>query len=406
MEAWINTERVCAMMVPVHSLKTALLFLLGASFLILLGSSMNAAAECDPCFDVANGVMAMDDDGMADDAIFWAHFHEGGISNITIKVYHDNGTLFGQQKTSSGGEGDDHGNAFFANLTAGSYYWEAYDVQGAQLVDVGGFFDIIAESTIVYYAIIFDMDREYFPNDFIAAANDTSGGDADLWIEIYDDEGSLEYSGEMVENDEDWDDDMSHIFMQHNLTAGLYEYQIWSDEQHTTFYQNATFVICHLANCLNIDVNVMEFPGQGDGIPNDLIFMPRFGDENLDGITINLFDDEMRLVANGTSGDGPVIFYNVTDGEYYWNASVKDELVIWEGFWLLVDTENAYQHAAFLVAIEETGNDTWHDDFVAYLNISGESSTDAFVEVYDTTMTNQCPSGEISASCIGMFPKP
>lgn len=369
------------MTVPIRFINTYLLFILGAGFLILLGSSVGAAAECDPCFDVASGVMAFDSDGYGDDVIFWAHFGEDGISNVTIKVYHDGGTLYGEQTTDA-----EEGNAFFANLTQGSYYWEAYDLQDQQLMQVGGYFDIITGSTLVFYAVIFDLDEEFNPNDLVAAANDTTGANASLWVEIDDASGRSLYSGAMIPNDGDWDDEMSHYFMQPNLTAGAYSYTLWSDEDHGTFYQNGTFAICHLANCLNIDVNVMQWFDDADGLTNDVIIIPRFGEETLNGITIDLYDEEMSWVANGTSDESPVFFFNLTDGGYYWNASVQDEMEIWEGTWFQVNSDQGYEHGAFLVPIEENGNDTWYDDFVAFLNVSGESSTEAYIEVFNTTM--------------------
>ena len=133
-----------------------------------------------------------------------------------------------------------------------------------------------------------------------------------------------------------------------------------------------------------INVENAIFSQDGDGLHNDLLFLAHNRDDGLENITINVW--KKNAIGNWeeyddgeTDEDGELDFYNVTSGEYMWDAYDGNSKISNEGGFATVDSTYLVGHAGILSDGDDDGD---YDDFVGYVFGANGTSDEGYVEIY------------------------
>ena len=134
---------------------------------------------------------------------------------------------------------------------------------------------------------------------------------------------------------------------------------------------------------INVENAVFSF--DDDGLSNDLLFLAHNRDDGVENITINVW--KKNALGNWeeyddgeTDEDGELDFYNVTAGEYMWDAYEGNSKIGNEGGFAIVDTTYLVGHAGILS--DEDGDGDF-DDFIGYVFGANGTSDEGYVEIYD-----------------------
>ena len=122
-----------------------------------------------------------------------------------------------------------------------------------------------------------------------------------------------------------------------------------------------------------------------DGLHNDLLFWAHNRDDGLGNITINVW--KKNALGNWeeyddgeTDEDGELDFYNVTSGEYIWDAYDGDSKISNEGGFATVASTYLVGHIGILSDEDGDGD---YDDFIGYVFGANGTSDEGYVEIYD-----------------------
>ncbi|MFL2941581.1 MAG: PKD domain-containing protein [Candidatus Poseidoniales archaeon] len=131
-----------------------------------------------------------------------------------------------------------------------------------------------------------------------------------------------------------------------------------------------------------INVENGLFAWNDDELNNDLAFYAHSAGEDLDNITISVWkklpSGNWTEYDDGETDDyGEVIFFNVTSGEYKWEAYEDNEKIDYEGGYSLVSNNYDLGHVGFCD----------DDVFGAYVMDGDETIDSAYVEIYDVNGT-------------------
>ena len=136
-------------------------------------------------------------------------------------------------------------------------------------------------------------------------------------------------------------------------------------------------------NTINIENGVI--PWDDDGLSNDLLFYAHTPQEDVDEILINVW--KKNAIGNWdfyddgeTNESGELSFFNVTAGEYLWDAYDGNSKLENEGGFATVDSTYLVGHVGILDDID--GEDDF-DDFLAYILEVNGTSDNGYVEIYD-----------------------
>jgi hypothetical protein len=136
-------------------------------------------------------------------------------------------------------------------------------------------------------------------------------------------------------------------------------------------------------NTINIENGV--FPWDSDNLSNDLLFYAHTSEVDVDEILINVW--KKNAIGNWdfyddgeTNESGELSFFNVTAGEYLWDAYDGNTKLENEGGFAKVDSTYLVGHVGILEDID--GEDDF-DDFLAYILEVNGTSDDGYVEIYD-----------------------
>ena len=134
-----------------------------------------------------------------------------------------------------------------------------------------------------------------------------------------------------------------------------------------------------------INVEHAVFSQDDDGLHNDLLFWAHNRDDALENITINVW--KKNAIGNWeeyddgeTDENGELDFYNITSGEYMWDAYEGDSKISNEGGFATVASTYLVGHAGILS--DQDGDDDY-DDFVGYVFGANGTSDEGYVEIYD-----------------------
>ena len=358
---------------------------------------------CIMCFNIANGVFAEDGDEVADDLVFVAHFGDDGdkssASDVLIEIYDASDDSLVDSDTT-----DEDGELWFANFTAGEYYWLAFDPEENLIGHEGGEFIIEQDFLYEYFGYLGNMDDDWYPNDFIAGSSDFSGENKTMFVEVvWNDTGALVVEGNMSPNDqgrngggdgEDPDEggdgpDTQHMFMAQNMSIGLYKYTIWMTDSKEEYVQIGYFEVCNPYDCSNLDFWIGDFEGDGTGDQDDAMLVTFWESKQpIEGIAVYLYDSSGQEVENMSVEDDFLVFYNLTDDLYHWTAYAPDGTMLDEWGYFLVNAGSDYNHTAILVDTEDhPGKGQLNDDFAYSLNNTAGAISDVYAEVFDKNGT-------------------
>ena len=134
-----------------------------------------------------------------------------------------------------------------------------------------------------------------------------------------------------------------------------------------------------------INVENAVFPIDADGLANDLAFLSHVEDDEIGNITINVW--KKNALGNWeeyddgeTNETGELTFFNVTSGEYMWDAYDGNNKIENEGGYAVIDTLYSVSHVGI---VNDFDGDDDVDDFIAYIFENNETSEDGYVEIYD-----------------------
>ncbi len=145
-----------------------------------------------------------------------------------------------------------------------------------------------------------------------------------------------------------------------------------------------TIAATHEDDYINVENAV--FPLDADGLANDLAFLSHDGDDEIGNITINVW--KKNALGNWeeyddgeTNETGELTFFNVTSGEYMWDAYDGNNKIENEGGYAVIDTLYSVSHVGI---VDDVDGDDDVDDFIAYIfENNNETSEDGYVEIYD-----------------------
>ena len=175
------------------------------------------------------------------------------------------------------------------------------------------------------------------------------GDEADLDLELYDENDELLDMSDGVEDEEK----VQAVDVEY---TGYYYVYAYSWEFGTEYDMTVTFEIEKAEGVLNVEQGV--FDQDELNLLNDCGFWAHIGDENVANVLLTIYDDGGSKVATGeTDGRGEWYYYNLSNGEYSWTAEYDGESLEDEGtFDVAVGIRNVQ-------AVSEVMDWNWEDEY-------------------------------------------
>lgn len=301
-------------------------------------------------FDVAAGVREVqgyafvheaDDDDDYNDVEFHAYDDElRGVAEVDVEIrWAANDTLYTSGVTDEDGEhrvydlpldnytftltysSDTYNTGWFhsyggnASSQEDDRFEENDRRDNASQVDYGTYDDLFCQDDDWYNISLDDGDDLNVTIRF-------DDNEADLDLELYDEEGNLIDASYGVDDQESVEAT--------NVQAGDYYIRAFPFEGRTNYIMSITDEVNISEGIINIAQAVYD--ADDDSLLNDCYYYAHVEGEAVPGVNITIFDSLENEVASGrTNARGYWYNYNMSNGEYNWSAEYDDELLDDEG---------------------------------------------------------------------------
>ncbi|UCF07471.1 MAG: hypothetical protein JSW28_07420, partial [Thermoplasmata archaeon] len=365
----------------VKGLLTILCILIGL-FTICFHSDQ-VSADTSNVVNVSFMVIDGDNDTVLNDVFFHSYSRDINVSDVNVSIY--SGSLL-----IAGNETDINGTAYFANLTAGDYLWNASN--GSVEVQHGGF---TIGPNVQGLGQIYDIDMDsYFDDFFIFSYNETEVEVNGTEVKIYDYKGDLYSQGITVNG--------SYICF--SLYEGFYSYYLYSG---ASLLNNGTFYSYgngeELASIWFDEINytLMDINDNGE---NDSIQINYDVDINLSvnksvTVQVQVFNSDQNIVdlmidiyeVNGTGHENHSIMFFANESDYYsFNFTVYDAFGIRYDSYnvtdIFLDNSSVIFSEAWINSSTSNAIDTNSDSNDDALNINYDVNTNLSSETVNVTL--------------------